>query len=62
MMHNKLEYQDFMKKMNNEKTGGYVAPMCDELLLRNEGVLCSSGSTDLDSTIDGFNENTESYW
>ena len=37
--------------------------MCETLLTVSEGVLCASGNSEFtESTIDGFTENTESYW
>ena len=53
-----------MKKATFKAAQEYRTPDCQILHMSTEGVLCASEPDDEfgDSTIDGFNEKTESYW
>lgn len=51
-----------MKHSNFNYAEEYETPMCEIVLVKAEGVLCASGDTELDSTIDGYTEKSETYW
>lgn len=52
-----------MKHLNNCASGEYTSPKCETILAIPEGVLCESAeSNQFDLTIDGFTNQTESYW
>ena len=53
-----------MKKATFKAAQEYRTPDCQILHMSTEGVLCASEPNDEfgDSTIDEFNEKTESYW
>ena len=52
-----------MKHILNPVLKEYMSPKCETLLALAEGVLCASGDSEFsESTIDGFTNQTESYW
>ena len=48
------------------KAVGYQKPLCQVVEVTLEGLLCASGVVleegQYNSTLDSFNQNTESYW